>query len=108
MYVGLGVSITECKYIANLPLFITLAASSHYGLTFKFNNPTDRYLGSLLRIETSSGLLMHEEKITFRPTRGKWRNVITSTGTDINAGHYRIILKLKEAKDLLIQRVEIQ
>ena len=108
MYVGLGVSITECKYTANLPLFVTLAASSQYGLTFKFNNPTDRHLDGLLRIETSGGLLMHEEEITFRPTRGQRRNVITSTGTDINAGHYRIILKLKEAKDLLIQRVEVQ
>ncbi len=87
---------------------MTVGLASTYNLTFKFNNPAEQFFNAQMRVETSDGLLMSEQNVAFRPTKGRWRNVTVSTGTDINAGDYLVILSLEGAKDLLIQRLEVQ
>lgn len=82
--------------------------ASTYGVHFKFQNNTGSDVYAEMIIETEGGIEMHREMVKMYDKPLKWRTAKTSTGTTINAGTYRVKLKFKDAKDLLIQRMEIQ
>ncbi len=82
--------------------------ASTYGVHFKFQNNTGGPVKGEMIIETASGIEMHRETIGMYYKPNNWRTVKTNTGTTINAGDYKVRLKIKNAKGLLIQRMEIQ
>jgi hypothetical protein len=82
--------------------------ASTYGVHFKFQNNTGGDSYSEMIIETEGGIEMHRETVKMYDKPLKWRTVKTSTGTSINAGTYNVTLKINNAKDLLIQHMEIQ
>lgn len=81
--------------------------ASTYGIHFKYMNDNDLPFFVEMSIKTSDGIEMHKEKLKLKPG-SNWQTLKTNTGTTLNAGTYRVILKITNSKGLLLQRMEVQ
>lgn len=82
--------------------------ASTYGIHFKFQNNSGAAVQNEMLIETIGGITMNHCNVEMYNKPNNWRTVKTSTGTIINAGDYKVNLKIKNAKGLLLQRMEVQ
>ena len=56
----------------------------------------------------SKGVILKDDVLSFPPTPNKWRLLSTTTGTFINAGHYKVVLSAEDMDGFAIDGVEIQ
>ena len=61
-----------------------------------------------LQFIDAKGVVLKDDWLRFAPTPGKWRMLSTTTGTFINAGHYKLILSADSLDGFAIDGVEIQ
>ncbi|TDS10317.1 malectin domain-containing carbohydrate-binding protein [Sphingobacterium paludis] len=89
---------------------IKVGVADVYALTLKYHNEFQDSKSLTLEVRTVDGsLLKPAEKLQLDPTRtGKWNYVTTTTGSMINAGTYRVIVRGLDAKDMYIDGLEVQ
>ncbi|KGE14991.1 malectin domain-containing carbohydrate-binding protein [Sphingobacterium deserti] len=81
-----------------------------YSLTLKYHNEFKDSKSLTLEVRTLDGsVLKPAEKLQLDPTRvGKWNYATTTTGSMINAGTYRVIVRGLDAKAIYIDGLEVQ
>ncbi|WP_163712488.1 malectin domain-containing carbohydrate-binding protein [Mangrovibacterium lignilyticum] len=82
--------------------------ASKYGLEFRFSNPYEEDIPVEMSIESKDGRPMSSMDLEFVPAINRWRSLRTDTGTIINAGTYKLKLKLKKDGPLWFRFVKVQ
>jgi len=87
----------------------SVGVADRYSITISYNNPKTESIKGRWQLLSADGTLMKEEEILFTPTRqGKSNYINSTTGTMINAGHYKIRLTSKEAEGLSVNSLDVQ
>lgn len=76
-----------------------------YALRFRYKNTTGHAVKARMTIMDSKHTTLVDRDITFPPTPNKFKMLSTTTGTQINAGTYRLTI---EAQDIEFKNLEIQ
>ena len=76
-----------------------------YALRFRYKNTTGNAVKARMTITDSKRTVLVDRKVSFPPTPNKFKMLSTTTGTQINAGTYRLVI---EAKDIEFKNLEIQ
>jgi hypothetical protein len=71
-------------------------------------NPTDKVLHLRMKFISSDGTVLKDDEITFPNTPEKWRMISTTTGTFINAGHYKVILSAPDMNGICFESLTVQ
>ena len=79
-----------------------------YALRFKYMNASGKPLTVRMQFIDSKGIVLKDDNITFPDTPEKWRMMSTTTGTFINAGHYRVLLTAPDMNGLAFDALDIQ
>ena len=80
-----------------------------YSITVKYFYDKEQPLKGKLFLYDAAGNKMMEENVQFGFTKtGKWNQFTVNTGSQINAGNYRVRLELENGKDLAVSGIEIQ
>jgi hypothetical protein len=79
-----------------------------YALRFKYMNNTQAPIVATIRIISSDGRVMREDRIQFPPTPGKWKIINTTTGVSINAGQYQVVISHENIKNLSFDNLIMQ
>ena len=76
-----------------------------YALRFRYKNTTGNAVKARMTITDSKRTVLVDREVSFPPTPNKFKMLSTTTGTQINAGTYRLVI---EAKDIEFKNLEIQ
>lgn len=87
---------------------ISTGLAQVYALRFKYMNLSGKPLPVRMRFIDSKGVVLKEDTLTFPDTPEKWRMMSTTTGTFINAGHYRVIISGDDLEGLSFDALDIQ
>ena len=79
-----------------------------YLLRFRYMNMSGEPVPVRLQIIAADGTVMRDDHIVFPPAPQKWRSLNTTTGSTINAGHYKVIITGSKAAGLRIDALEFQ
>ena len=79
-----------------------------YALRFKYMNTSGRPIPVTMKFIDSKGVVLKEDVLTFPDTPEKWRMMSTTTGTFINAGHYRVLISGDDLDGLAFDALDIQ
>lgn len=82
--------------------------ASKYGLEFRFSSPSEEAIPVEMSIESKDGRPMSSRDLEFVQANNRWRSLRTDTGTIINAGIYKLKLKLKEDGPVWFRFVKVQ
>ncbi|RKD90280.1 malectin domain-containing carbohydrate-binding protein [Mangrovibacterium diazotrophicum] len=82
--------------------------ASKYGLEIRYSNPSDRTIHAELSIESLDGRPMSSADLEFDPSGDRWRSLRTDTGSIINAGIYKLSIKLKEEGPMWFNFLKVQ
>jgi len=61
-----------------------------------------------LQFVAANGTVLKDDEISFSEAPEKWRLMSTTTGTFINAGHYRVILSSPDMNGLWLDALDVQ
>lgn len=89
---------------------IKVGVADIYSLTLKYHNAAQQPKSATLELQTLDGVVLKKpEAIKLEATRaGKWNYGGSNTGSMINAGTYRIIVRGIDAKAIYIDGLEVQ
>lgn len=89
---------------------IKVGVADIYSLTLKYHNAVQQSKSATLELQTLDGAMLKKpEQLQLNATRaGKWNYVNTNTGSMINAGTYRVIVRGVDAKEIYIDGLEVQ
>jgi len=87
---------------------ISTGLAQVYSLRFNYINSTGKILHLRIQFIASDGTLLKDDAITFPNTPDKWRTISTTTGTFVNAGHYKVILSAPDMKGLSFESLIVQ
>ncbi|MFD1771972.1 malectin domain-containing carbohydrate-binding protein [Sphingobacterium suaedae] len=89
---------------------VKVGVADVYSLTLKYHNPFKESKSVSLELQMPDGkILKPAEGLQLDPTReGKWNYVNTNTGTMINAGTYRVILRGIDTDGVYIDALDVQ
>ena len=79
-----------------------------YALRFKYMNTSGKPMPVLMKFIDSKGVVLKEDVLTFPETPDKWKMMSTTTGTFINAGHYKVELSAENMEGLAFDALDIQ
>lgn len=80
-----------------------------YTLRLRYVNETTKPLLVGMKIMAADGSILKDELLSFNPyLKGKWGILQTSTGININAGNYKLVLYSQDAGSLSIGSLEVQ
>lgn len=79
-----------------------------YALRFKYMNASGKPITVKMQFVDSKGITLKEDEITFPDTPEKWKMLSTTTGTYVNAGHYRVILSAHDMNGLALDALDVQ
>ena len=79
-----------------------------YALRFKYMNTTGKPMPVIMKFIDSKGVVLKEDILTFPETPDKWKMMSTTTGTFINAGHYKVLLSAENMDGLAFDALEVQ
>jgi beta-galactosidase len=102
------------KFIQNegsiVAFTVSAGVADTYSLTLKYHNPSGREATATLEVLALDGTVMKApETLKLAQTKtGKWSYVTTSTGTMINAGQYKVILRSVNAIGVSLDGLEVQ
>ncbi len=82
--------------------------ASKYGLEIRYSNPSNRTIHAELSIESLDGRPMSSAKLEFDPSGDRWRSLRTDTGSIINAGTYKLTIKLNEEGPMWFNFLKVQ
>jgi len=87
---------------------ISTGLAQVYSLRFSYMNQTGKALHLGMKFLSSDGTVLKDDEITFPNTPEKWRMISTTTGTFINAGHYRVILSAPDMNGICFESLTVQ
>ena len=87
---------------------ISTGLAQIYALRFKYMNSTGHPLKVNMQLVDSKGVILKSDELTFAETPEKWRMISTTTGSFINAGHYKIIISSDDMKGLAFDALDVQ
>lgn len=87
---------------------ISTGLAQVYALRFNYMNDTGRPLTVNLQLIDADGTVLKDDPIVLPETPGKWRMLSTTTGSFINAGHYKLILSAPDMTGISFNNVEVQ
>jgi len=79
-----------------------------YALRFKYMNTSGKPKTVRLQFVAANGTVLKDDEISFSEAPEKWRLMSTTTGTFINAGHYRVILSSPDMNGLWLDALDVQ
>ena len=79
-----------------------------YALRFKYMNTTGKPIPVLMKFFDSKGVVLKEDVLNFPETPDKWKMMSTTTGTFINAGHYKVLLSAENMDGIAFDALDIQ
>lgn len=79
-----------------------------YALRFKYMNTSGQSMPIRMKFVDSKGVVLKEDVLTFSATPGKWKMMSTTTGSFINAGHYKVILSSEHMDGLALDALDVQ
>lgn len=96
------------RYVQEKPYLWTIkpGLAREYALRFLYKNTTSAPVKVHLLIVDAKGTVMEDREMTFPVTPDKFKTISTTTGTQINAGNYSVMLK--GGKGLTFDYLEIQ
>lgn len=94
----------KCETIWN----ITPGLGQEYALRFSYRNDEENPVIAELKIIDNKGITLVQREITFPPTPKKFKTLSTSTGTQINAGHYTVVITVVEGTKLQFKNLDVQ
>jgi len=87
---------------------ISTGLAQVYALRFNYANTTGKPIPVTLQFIASDGTVLKNDEISFPETPEKWRMISTTTGSFINAGHYRVILSAPRMNGLTFDALDVQ
>jgi hypothetical protein len=84
---------------------ITPGLGQEYALRFRYKNTSGQAVTARLRLMDSKQAMLVDRTLSFPPTPNKFKMLSTTTGTQINAGTYRLTV---EGEGIEFQNLEIQ
>ena len=85
-----------------------LGLASKYGLEIRYSNPSGKTIYAELSIESLDGRPMSSAELEFGPSGERWQSLRTDTGSIINAGTYKLTIKLKEEGPIWFNFLKVQ
>ncbi|WP_072317349.1 malectin domain-containing carbohydrate-binding protein [Sinomicrobium oceani] len=82
--------------------------AGEYLLRFRYMNTNPKAMSVRLHIESSDGIVLRDDEISFPVADVKWKILNTTTGGYINAGTYKITLSAPDMKGLQLDKMEFQ
>jgi len=80
-----------------------------YALTFKYYSPQEKDIRGRIEIRDAGNTLLVDKEVELDFTRpGKWNQFTFDTGTQINAGSYKVIFHTSGAAGIAVSGIEIQ
>jgi superfamily II DNA or RNA helicase len=79
-----------------------------YALRFKYMNTTGKPIPVLMKFIDSKGVVLKEDVLNLPETPDKWKMMSTTTGTFINAGHYKVLLSAENMDGIAFDALDIQ
>lgn len=79
-----------------------------YALRFKYMNTSGKPITVRLTFVAANGTVLKDDEITFSEAPEKWKSMSTTTGTYINAGHYKVILSSADMNGLWLDALDVQ
>lgn len=74
----------------------SVGVGDYYALRIRYVNQSNQNYSATLSLVSSDGLVLHREQVVFPPYLfNKWGVLYWSSGTQINAGNYYVLLELK-------------
>jgi len=94
---------------SSVAIAITPGVADLYALRIKYYNFTDKPLTGKMQLLAADGTVMKEETLTFKTVvKGKSGTIVTTTGTSINAGNYKVVITATDAEGLSLSGIEMQ
>lgn len=87
---------------------ISTGLAQVYALRFKYMNASGKPMAVRMKFIDSKGVVLKEDILTFPETPGKWKMMSTTTGTFINAGHYKVLLSAEDMNGLAFDGLDVQ
>ena len=87
---------------------ISTGLAQVYALRFKYMNTTGKPIPVLMEFIDSKGVVLKEDVLNFPETPDKWKMMSTTTGTFINAGHYKVLLSAENMDGIAFDALDIQ
>ncbi|MBP6432130.1 MAG: DUF4982 domain-containing protein, partial [Ferruginibacter sp.] len=88
---------------------IQIGAADIYSFTMKYFYGKEQILNGKLQLFDASNNIMLNEVVNFNVTKaGKWNQFTINTGSQINAGNYRVKLIIEKAEGLAISGIDVQ
>ncbi len=87
---------------------ISTGLAQVYALRFNYINTSGKPLKVKLKLIAANGSVLKNVEITFPETAEKWKQISTTTGTFINAGHYKVIISGETLAGLAFESLEVQ
>lgn len=87
---------------------ISTGLAQVYALRFKYMNAIGKPMAVRMKFIDSKGVVLKEDILTFPETPGKWKMMSTTTGTFINAGHYKVLLSAEDMNGLAFDGLDVQ
>lgn len=85
---------------------ITPGIAREYMFRFRYRNTKEKDIDARIKVTDSSGTILVNRSMTFPKTPRKFKTISTTTGTQINAGTYRVTLE--NAEDVEFEYLEVQ
>jgi hypothetical protein len=88
---------------------IAVGVADTYSLTVKYRYLSAAVGAGVLEVRMDNGVLIKKEPIIFSVTPAtKWNYLNSSTGTMINAGHYKVRLITARSEGLRVDELQVQ
>lgn len=88
---------------------VQIGAADIYSITMKYFYGGQQPVVGKLQLIDAGNTMMLEESVSFTFTReGKWNQFTINTGTQINAGNYKVRLVIEKANGLAISGIDVQ
>ncbi|WP_416441874.1 malectin domain-containing carbohydrate-binding protein [Phnomibacter sp. MR] len=87
---------------------VQTGVGDRYSFTVKYFWDKEPVQGRLLLLDAGGNRMM-DESVSFTFTRtGKWNQFTVNTPSQINAGNYKVVLQIEQAKGLAISGIDVQ
>lgn len=87
---------------------ISTGLAQVYAFRFKYMNRSGKPITVRLKFIAANGTVLKDDEITFPEAPEKWKLMSTTTGTYINAGHYKVILSSANINGLWLDALDVQ
>ncbi len=93
---------------ASISWSISIGAADTYALRFRYINRTGNPVKVNIKLLAADGTVMKTEQASFPATTEKWATFDSSTGFNINAGNYTVVITTGDGSKWGIDYLEVQ